>query len=94
MLENTRNQPTKFRTKSWVGINDDSRETYNTNSHIKFKTSMLGTSSCDYSDAYILVSGTITITGGGDNDAARQLDKRNIGIIFKSCVSFADCISE
>ena len=63
LLENTTNQATKFRTKNWIEINDDSRGTYNTNIQIKFKTSMLRTSLCDYSDAYILVSGTITITG-------------------------------
>ena len=63
LLENTTNQATKFRTKNWIEISDDSRGTYNTNIQIKFKTSMLGTSLCDYSDAYILVSGTITITG-------------------------------
>ena len=41
LLDNTPNQPSKFRTKNLVEINDDSRETYNTNSQIKFKTSML-----------------------------------------------------
>ena len=44
---------------------------YNTNSQIKFKTSMLKPILRDYSDAYILVSGTIIITGGGDNDSAK-----------------------
>ena len=62
MLDNTPNQPIKFRTKNWVEINDDSREIHNTNSQIKFKTSMSRSSLCDYSDAYIPVSGTITIT--------------------------------
>ena len=94
MLENTPNQPTKFRTKNWVDINYDLRGTYNTNSQIKFKTSMLRTSLCDYNDAYILVNGTITITAAGDNDAARRLDERNKGVIFNNCVSFTDCISE
>ena len=61
LLENTPNQPTKFRTKKWVEINDETRGTYNTNSQIKFKTSMLRLSFCDYSDACILVSGTITV---------------------------------
>ena len=41
LLDNTSNQPSKFRTKNWVEINDDSQGTYNTNSQIKFKTSML-----------------------------------------------------
>ena len=62
MLDNTPNQPTKFGTKYWVDINDDSRGTYNTISQIKFKTSMLRSSLCDYSDAYIFVKGTISIT--------------------------------
>ena len=61
MLDNAPNQPNKFRTKDWVEINDDSRETYNTNSQIKFKNWMLRSSLCDYSDAYILLSGTITV---------------------------------
>ena len=41
LLGNTPNQPTKFRTKNWVEINDDSSGTYNTNSQTKFKTSIL-----------------------------------------------------
>ena len=61
------NQPTRFRTKDWVEINDDSLGTYNTNSQIRFKTSILRTSLCDYSDVYVLVSGTKTITGAGVN---------------------------
>ena len=62
LLDNTPNQPTKFRTKNWVETNDESRVTYNTNNQIRFKTSMLRTSLCDYSDAHILVKGTITVT--------------------------------
>ena len=70
LLGNTPNQPTKFRTKNWFEINDGSRGTYNTNSQIKFITSMLSSRLCDQSDAYILVNGTITITGAGAVDAA------------------------
>ena len=94
LLDNTPNQPTKFRTKNLVEINDESRGRYDTNSQIKFKTSILMSSSCDYSDPYILVSGTITITGAGNNDAMRPLDERNKGVIFKNCEPFTDCISE
>ena len=50
-LDNTPNQPTKFRTKNCLEINDDARGTYNTNIQIKYKTSMLKSSLCDYSDA-------------------------------------------
>ena len=59
MLKNTRNKPTKFKSNNWIKINDDSHETYNTNSQTKFKNSMLMSSLCDYSDAYIFVKGTI-----------------------------------
>ena len=76
-----------------VEINDDSCGTYNTNSQIKFETSMLRSSLCDYSDAYILVSETIAVTRAGADDAKR-LDKRNKGVIFKNCAPFTDCISE
>ena len=71
LLGNTPNQPTKFRTKNWVEINNDSRGTYNRNSRIKFKTSMSRSSLCDYSDVYIVASGTIAITGAGANDTAK-----------------------
>ena len=86
MLNNTPNQPSKLRTKKRVEINDDAQHveyitTYNTYSQIKFKISMLKWSLCDYSDAYILVNGTIIITGEGDNDAA-------------NCAPFIDYISE
>ena len=44
LLNNAPNQPSKFRITNWIGINDDSRGTYNTNNPIKFKTSMLKSS--------------------------------------------------
>ena len=50
-LDDTPNQTTKFRRKKWVEINDDMRGTYNTNSQIKLKISMLRSSLCDYGDA-------------------------------------------
>ena len=61
LLENTSNLPTKFRTKKWVEINDESRWTYKKDDQIRFKTSMLRSSLCDYSDANILVKRTITV---------------------------------
>ena len=60
-MDNKSNQPSKFRTKNWVEINDNSRGTYNTNSHIKLKTSIVKSILCDYSDVYTLVKGRITI---------------------------------
>ena len=72
MLYNVPNQPTKFRIKNWVEINDDARGTYNTNSQINFKTSMLRSILFDYSDAYILLSGAITIRRAGEDDASKK----------------------
>ena len=92
--DDTSNEPSKFITKNWVEINDESKGTYNVNSQIKFKTTMLKSSLCDYSDAYILVKGTITITRAGADAAARQADERDKGVAFKNCAPFTNCISE
>ena len=94
LIDGASNQLSKFRTKYWVEINDESRGTYNVNSQIKFKTAILKSSLCDYSDAYILSKGKITITGAGDNVTARQADERDKGVAFKSCGAFTNCISE
>ena len=55
---------------------------------------MLKSSLCDYSDAYILVKGKITIIGRGADAAARQADERDKGLAFKNCAPFTNCISE
>ena len=89
LLENKLNQPTNFRTKKWVEINDKSRGTYNTNSQVKFKSSMLRSCLCDYSDAYILVSRTITVT-----ELAASEGNNNIPVVFKNCTPFTNCINE
>ena len=92
LLDNTSNQPSKFRAKNWVEINDESRGTYKTNSQIKFKTPMLKSSLCDYSDAYILVKGTTTVPYIAVADAdANNVNKK---VIFKNCAPFINCISE
>ena len=90
LLDNTTNQLTKFRTKNWFEINDDSCRTHSVNSQIKFKTSMLRSSLCNYSDAYILVSGTITVpnTGIAANSNIRKI------IAIKNYTPFTDYISE
>ena len=92
LLDTESNQPSKFRTGNWVEINDESRGTY-TRNDIKFKTTMLRSNLCDYADAYIIVKGTIMIVGAGADDAAKQLDERNKGVIFKNYAPFTKCIS-
>ena len=94
LIDDASNQPSKFRTRNLVEINDESRGVYNVNSQIKFKTTMLKSSLCGYSDAYILVKGKITIVGAGNDAAARQADERNKGVVFKNCAPFINCISE
>ena len=54
---------------------------------------MLRSNLCDCADAYILVKGTIAITGAGDDDAAKRANERDKGVIFKNCVPFTKCIS-
>ena len=71
---NLSNQPSRFRTKHWVEINYESKESYSANSDIRFKITMLRSNLYDYADPYILVKGTIAITGAGDDAAARQAD--------------------
>ena len=91
-LDNTTNQSSKFRTTNWVEINDETQGTYDTSSN-KFKTTVLRSDLCDYSDSYILASGTIKITGAGDDDNARKIDGRNKGVISKNWAPFTNCIS-
>ena len=55
LLENTQTQPSKFTSKNWTEINDDIRRVYCCNKQIKFKTGILTSSLCDYSDTFILV---------------------------------------
>ena len=55
LLDNTPNEPFKFRTKNWVEVNDNSHGTYCADSQIKFKTSMLRSSLYYYSDLNIYI---------------------------------------
>ena len=55
---------------------------------------MLKSSLFDYSDAYILVKGKITIRGEGDDTAARQADERDKGVAFRNCAPFTICVSQ
>ena len=92
LLNDASNQPSKFRTRNWVEINDEARGTYSHNKQIKFKTSMLRSSLCDYSDAYILFKGNITVNNtAGAGAAANNTNKK---VIFKNCAPFTNCISK
>ena len=92
LIDDTPNQASKFRTRNWVEINDESRGVYHVNSQIKFKTTMLKSSLCDYSDAYILVKGTTSANHTAARGAAAN--NTNKKVIFKNCAPFTNCISE
>ena len=92
LLDSSSNQPSKFKTKNWVEIHVEARGVYNVNSKIKFKTTMLKSSLCDYNGAYILVKGTITVNDTSAAGAAAN--NTNKKVIFKNCAPFTNCISE
>ena len=67
----------QIKTKNWVEVNDESRGTCRVNSQIKFKTTILKSSLCDYSDAYVHVRGTTTVDNTADAaTAANNTRKR------------------
>ena len=78
----------KFVTKEWIEVNDLSSDQYSVNKKIRFKTSMLRSDSCDYSDAYIVVKGKISVT---DTDNA---NRRNEKLVSKNNVPFRSSISK
>ena len=87
LLGDTDNESLKFAMRKWYVINDQKNTDYgegNKNSTtVKFETKVIKSSLCDYSDAYILVTGNITATGG---DA-------NTRVAFKNCAPFTKCIT-
>ena len=86
-------QLSKFVTKEDVEVKSLSNM-YNENKSIRFKTPMLRSSLCVYSDAYILVKGTITVTAPGVNNNANNIrDKRNRPLILKNNAPFVSCIT-
>ena len=91
LLDNAPNQPSKFRTKNWVELNDESRVTYPIDSHIKFKTIMLKSSLCNYGHPFLLVKGRTTVNNTGTAAAPTNSNKK---VIFKNCTQFTDCIFE
>ena len=61
LLANTSDKVPRFITKKWIEVHDQSGETCNTNKQIRFKTSMLRSDLCDFSDAYIVVKGKMLL---------------------------------
>ena len=92
LLNDESRKPSKFRTKNWVETNDGVRGVYSCNKKIRFKTSMLRSCLCDYSDAYILVKGNISVNNpAADGAAANNINEK---VIFKNCAPFTNCLSK
>ena len=91
--DNESEKLSKFVTREYVRVNSLSN-TYNENKSIRFKTPMLMSDLCDYSDAYILVSGKITVAAdhiGAGVDENR--DRKNRPLILKNNAPFVSCIA-
>ena len=84
LLNGSDNENSKFATKKWYIIDNESKGNYSHENSIKFLTSSLESSLCDYSDTYILVTGNITVTGGNSNTK----------VAFKNCAPFEKCRTE
>ena len=75
-------------TKKWIEVHDQSGESYNTNKQIRFKTSVRRSDLCDYSHAYIVVTGDITV------EVVNNRDRRNRSLALKNNAPFISCISK
>ena len=81
LLNGSTNEDSKFATKKWYVIDSQTAKgKYNQNNSIKFETESIKSSLCDYSDAFILVTGNITVTASNNAD-----------ILFKNCAPFYTC---
>ena len=78
------NENSKFATKKWYIIDSESKGNYSHEDELKFLTNSLESSLCDYSDAYILVTGNINVTAGYNNAK----------VAFKNCAPFKKCRTE
>ena len=87
LLGSVHDKVPKFITKKWIEVQSQSGNTYNTSKPIRFKTSMLRSDLCDYSDAYLWVKGKIIVTNPNDNaNFNKELTLKN-NTPFISCIS-------
>ena len=84
LLNGSDNDNSKFATKKWYIIDSESKGNYSHENPIKFLTSSLKSSLCDYSDAHVLVIGNITAT---PNNTATE-------VVFRNCAPFVKCRTE
>ena len=94
LLNSSENENSKFARKKWYVIDSDAKGNYWKDHSIKFSTNSLESSLCDYSDAYILVTGNITVnrrnTADTDDIALGTITQ----VVFKNCSPFKNCRTE
>ena len=84
LLSGSYNENSKFATKKWYIIDSETKSNYSTDEEIKFLTRSMEWSLCDYSDAYMLVTGNITVAVGNANTK----------VAFKNYAPFEECRTE
>ena len=84
LLNGSDNENSKFATKKWYIIDSESEGNYLPDNEIKLLSSLLESNLCDYSDAYILITGNINVAGGGNNTK----------VAFKNCAPSKTCRTE
>ena len=77
----------RYVTKKWIEVYNQSEKNYSVNKEIRIKTPMLRSDLCDFSNAYIVVKGDIIVTS--PNNA-----KRNKSVTFKNNAPFINCITK
>ena len=95
LLNGSDNEKSKFATRKWYVIDSESKGNYSHKNEINFLTNSLESSVCDYSDAYILVTGNITVTitiaaAAGGNILGKQVLNAATQVVFKNCELFKD----
>ena len=84
LLNDSSNEESKFATKEWYVIDSQTtKDKYKQGDVIKFERETIKSSLCDYSDAFILVTGNITVAADDNTDVA-----------FKNCAPFSTCITK
>ena len=84
LLNDSCHEESKFATKKWYVINSQTTKgKYKQGDSIKFETETIKSSLCDYSDAFILVTGNITVNADNNADVA-----------FKNCAPFSTCTTK
>ena len=97
LLNSSENENSKFATKKWYVIDSESKGKYSHHDPIKFLTKSIESSLCDYFDAYILVTGNITVTEtiavpdgspAGTQPQIKQPLAEATQVAFKNCAPF------